>query len=388
MDNPSLSTKSIYSARESIERFGGVKLIRSIRDANQNCGAVAIVNRKNGTDVYVVEAVSRLDIGEMLKTSQSIDMARAFIGMTDQAERVKAVKSLGALNKIDTIFTLVPLLSDSNTEVASEALKALDMFTDPCLIGPLIGYLDRVAKELQPRVAASLARLTGRKDFGTDVEKWRKWFAQQWGAVEKRDTTPAEKTNLSEKDIRELVDEYNKEYKDADNIGKIDAIKRISGIRHKKVAKAISKALGHKDPMVRKAAAEALISQAEKSTTPALIKAFAFNEPFPDIQLAIIQALGANRDPRAVPVLAKDLVDPRKAELTKARIEAMGNIKDKRCIDELISFMWKTNRGNRAHRRPLQESLKKLTGRDYGNDRRAWKDWWERSKKWFRFPKD
>ncbi len=387
MDNPSLSIKSIYSARESIERFGGVKLIRSIRDANQNAGAVAIVER-NASDVYVVEAVSRLKVDELMDVQQKVAMANAILSLTDQAERVKAARDLAALKDVASVFVLIPLLCDKNAEVAREAIAGLDLIGDPCLIEPLINALDRVPAEMQALVAQTLAKLTGRKDLGADSAKWRKWLEQNQGTVAAGNEKPAEKTDLSDKEIDELVDKFNKDYRDADSIGKIDAIKSVAGVRDKRVAKALCPALGSKDPMVRKAAAEALRAQADKSATGALVAALAANEDLSDVAVAIIEALGETRDPRAVPCLTKDLYRPGQPEITTAKITALGKIKDKACIQALIDFMQRWGGGAREHGKAIRDALLALTGKDFGNDRDAWKGWWERTKNWFKFPEE
>jgi HEAT repeat protein len=391
MDNPSTSYKETYSARESIERFGGVKLIRSIRDANQNVGAVAIVERKNKKEVYVVEAVSRLNIEKIIDVQQKVSMANAFLSMSDQAERLRAVKELAVLGDISTIFILFPLLRDKNPDVAREAMRGLSLLRDPCLVEPLISYMYVVEGDMKSRIAGHLAALTGRKDLGTDHLKWRRWWEQQSGVLpEKKPVKPIVapgKTDLNEDEIDELVGNFRKQYKEADGMGKVDAIRSIAAVKHKKVAKALLSGLGSRDPMVRKAAAEALKTQADKSTTGKLVTALA-KEVQEDIKILLIEALGEIGDPRAVPAITKDLVRPGQPAVTKAKIVALGKIRDKRCIEALIDFMWKWGRGSRDFRRELHTALTTLTGKDYGNDRRAWKDWWERTKKWFRFPKE
>jgi hypothetical protein len=85
--------------------------------------------------------------------------------------------------------------------------------------------------------------------------------------------------------------------------------------------------------------------------------------------------------------VTKDLLKPGEPEVTKARIEALGNIRHTDSIQSLIDFMVRWGRGARSFRRPLQESLKKLTGQDFGRNTNAWKSWWDRNKRHFRFPR-
>jgi len=138
--------------------------------------------------------------------------------------------------------------------------------------------------------------------------------------------------------------------------------------------------------MVRQAAAHALKAQADKCATSALVKALGANEAFPEVAVAIIGALGAIGDPRGVPALTNDLFKLDRPGPTIARIEALGMIRDKRCIDALVDFICRFGRGMREYRKPLHTSLTKLTGQDYGKDKWGWKAWWDRTKKWFRFP--
>ena len=107
-----------------------------------------------------------------------------------------------------------------------------------------------------------------------------------------------------------------------------------------------------------------------------------------EVLAPIIRALGAIGDYRALPIVTKDLMRPGQPDVTKARLEALGNIRHRDSIQNLIDFMMRAGRGSRAHGKVVQDSLKKLTGLSFGRNRDAWKKWWDRKKKTFVFPRE
>ncbi|MHC4780352.1 MAG: HEAT repeat domain-containing protein, partial [Planctomycetota bacterium] len=241
--------------------------------------------------------------------------------------------------------------------------------------------------EVHEAIAATLTKITRRKDFGTDAEKWRKWYGVSGGSVTRPFEVPSEEIKLTDEEVKKLVEDFKLELKNGDSIVRIDAIRQVGRIKHTDIAKAIAKALSDKDPAVRKTAAEALAYQADKGTMKALCKYLPLNKNHPQVQAQIILALGAIGDWRALPAVTKNLMKPGEAEVTKARITALGNIRHQDSIQNLIDFMVRWGRSMKDYAKPIQESLKKLTGKDFGRNRNAWKTWWDRNKKTFRFPR-
>jgi HEAT repeat protein len=199
---------------------------------------------------------------------------------------------------------------------------------------------------------------------------------------------PAENVKLSDKEIDTLVEEFLMEVRNPDMIRRIDAIKQVGRIKHPRIAKAVDGSLADKEPSVRRTAAEVLEYQAEKGTLQALCSAAAAFKDDLELVTAITRALGAIGDYRALPTVLKDLQRPGQEDLTLAKIQALGKIRHVDSIQNLIDFLGRSGRGNRRFGKTVFESLRKLTGQDFGEDQTAWKTWWEGSKATFRFRKE
>ncbi|MHC5037348.1 MAG: HEAT repeat domain-containing protein [Planctomycetota bacterium] len=386
-DNYTIFNKASYTPAEAVKSVASVAIIKSITNPRNNAAAVAIVER-NAEEVYIIMATAAMDIGPIVAVQDDLELASAILKSDEatSADRVEFMKKLAVQKNFECSFLFMEYVCDKDPAVAKVALQGLSALADPSFVGPLILALGKAVPEIRENIAATLAKITGRKDFGTDQAKWQAWYKGAGGQVTRPFEVPSEDIELSDEEIKKLVEEFKMELKNPDAVRRIDAVRKVGRIKNSVVAKAVTKALMDKDPLVRKTAAEALEYQADKGTLKALTKALPLNKANPEVQAPIIRAIGAIGDPRAAPIVLKDLLKPGDEGVTRARIVALGNLRHPESIQGLIDFMSRWGRGARKFGKDLQASLKALTGKDFGRNRDAWRDWWDRNKKTFRFP--
>jgi HEAT repeat protein len=114
------------------------------------------------------------------------------------------------------------------------------------------------------------------------------------------------------------------------------------------------------------------------------------NEKNIETYATVIWALGQIGDPRAIPHLAKGWWSQKEKASAYAaarfKIDALGNIKDKRCIDAILDLFYAVPDGDLAPvGKNILNSLIKLTGQNLGISKRAWKDWWKKNRATFKF---
>jgi hypothetical protein len=107
---------------------------------------------------------------------------------------------------------------------------------------------------------------------------------------------------------------------------------------------------------------------------------------------ATITAIGQHASPDSIDVLLEGALAANPAKVQVARIYALGHIRDRRSVEELLELLKKTGRvrgpkGRGGAVQPLMKefatSLHVLTGEDFGNEEAAWHAWWKEHGKRF-----
>lgn len=216
--------------------------------------------------------------------------------------------------------------------------------------------------------------------------------------------TPADKA-AEAKEALKALDGWTK----MSNAEKSAAIGKVAAVGGPQVAGALAPKLHDKEPAIRKEVAAALGKLKEDRAVPALITALEVDadEKTGDVDafVAICAALGEIGDPRAIQPLVHGVLggnrrDPNWQKRADARVEALGGIRHKDAIEELLG-LWTRGaassgrsatggmRGG-ANSNPLSagiaSSLNKLTGQKL-TDQKAYHDWWKANKQSFQFKK-
>lgn len=137
------------------------------------------------------------------------------------------------------------------------------------------------------------------------------------------------------------------------------------------------------DPGVRSAATRAIARHGNPDQVPLLIERFADEDRFVRIEAA--RGLQRLHNPIAVDPLVKSLTLTKRADdynelepdVRTEAANALGQYPENRVIETLIGGLADPSL---AVNRSSLDSLRTLTGQDFGLDRRAWLDWYDASK--------
>jgi hypothetical protein len=101
-----------------------------------------------------------------------------------------------------------------------------------------------------------------------------------------------------------------------------------------------------------------------------------------ELGVQLLKAIGAHESPESIELLAGDVFDGRAEPIVEARILALGRIRDRRSVEELVGIMKK---GGRERVAPFMDELRLsllvLTGADRGTSLEEWLAWWNDNKK-------
>lgn len=203
---------------------------------------------------------------------------------------------------------------------------------------------------------------------------------------------------------KEAIRQFHAGWAHGSTAERVQAVKALAQIADPEVAQVLAAKLPEPSPLVRKEVADALAKLKEPKTIPALGTALQRElekDGSLDTLRAICQALGATNDPRAIAPLTLNLFGGNRREegwedRVKARLDALGMIRHKDAVDELIALFGRTGGGggrrmgggtNASDQRIVQTiraNLRKLTNQDHG-DQNEWRKWWRETRETFRF---
>lgn len=140
------------------------------------------------------------------------------------------------------------------------------------------------------------------------------------------------------------------------------------------------------DPGVRSAATRAIARHGNPDQVPMLIERFADDDKMVRIEAA--RGLQRLHNPVAVDPLIRSLALTKRADdynelepdVRAEAAQALGQYPENRVVESLIGALADNSL---AVNRSALESLRTLTGQDFGLDRRAWIDWYEAGKATF-----
>ncbi len=172
--------------------------------------------------------------------------------------------------------------------------------------------------------------------------------------------------------------------KGKDYLAIASTIEELGMIEDKQVVKAVAAALKSKDKLVQTAAIRALRYNPSPEALDELLKRKKDKSIIEDAELAVeyYYALGQAGDPKAIDVVSDDLFSGARGDkVARARIAALGHIRDKDSVDELMGYMVSSGGGRRGGGGPrysqdVRLALIILTGEDHGTDSVAWLGWW------------
>jgi thioredoxin-related protein len=171
---------------------------------------------------------------------------------------------------------------------------------------------------------------------------------------------------------------------------KVDAAQKLIDLKDPKVVKPLTSGLSDPSVKLKELIAPAILQLDLKNGLTPVLK-WVMKESNNKLAVKGWDAIGETGDLRAVPALEDNVLEAPSQEITRARIRALGNMRDKSVVDFLIDLPFKVKGKGRGPgggggiHKEIQTSLNKLTGQDFGDDWLGWKRWWRDAAKTFKF---
>ena len=200
---------------------------------------------------------------------------------------------------------------------------------------------------------------------------------------------PASGGILVEVAPEEAARQLREALKGQDLAAAVEAI-RDHGLRpEKEILKLLASGLKHRDALIRYESLRALRYNPSPEASKELLKAARSKKLLADPQAAVEfwMALGQKGDPKAVPLLTKNLVlhGREDEEQARARIRALGRIRHVSAVEALMDLL-------DAQRVPssileISRSLRVLTGAEFLTAE-EWRRWWAQNRRGYRVPQE
>lgn len=201
-------------------------------------------------------------------------------------------------------------------------------------------------------------------------------------ALVQQDTGP--KTSAVTKAVAEL----KQAFAGKDQAARLDALRRAIDVPHADVIKALEPALSGKQEEVLRAALETLGRMRHAQALERLLR-YAKRQrtslkKLPELNLLLIKSVGRHGSLSGLKFLTDNLFSSRDNSLIKARIVALGMIRDRKAVEAIFKQLKSTDRRRiTIVMRSVQIALARLTGRDEGTGQDRWQAWWRTvSKDW------
>ncbi|MHC5079759.1 MAG: HEAT repeat domain-containing protein, partial [Planctomycetota bacterium] len=199
--------------------------------------------------------------------------------------------------------------------------------------------------------------------------------------------SPAKVKEAGKEEVKDLAKALAKAFGSNSIVEKQEAISLAKDVGTDLAAQLLAKYIYDKDTGLE--VVKALASMGKRSATSALISALGRTKKNPQLNDAVILALGAIGDPKAVKPLSKNIWGGAGKEgwhhTARLKVRALGQIRDRTSVDELIGMTDDSRkRWGHAMRGEVLQALRKLTGQNFRTSR-EWRDWWKKNRSSFTF---
>ena len=166
---------------------------------------------------------------------------------------------------------------------------------------------------------------------------------------------------------------------------RVAVIRAAADVVDVKVIKEVASGLRDRDDAIKTATIEALRFMQHPSALDALHNTLKRDKKLrknAELHAALIRAVGQHGSPESIDLLVDNLFAGDDYGVIRARIAALGNVRDKQAVDALFRLM---KSGGRRRVQPFMKSLRLslmvLTGADQGESQDLWHSWWNNNKK-------
>ena len=190
--------------------------------------------------------------------------------------------------------------------------------------------------------------------------------------------------------IEQATEALGQAFKKGKTQERLEALEKHGSVNDPKVVDLIAKGLKDKEAAVQLAAVEALRWMPHPDALGELHGTFKRDKKLrknPALYEAYVWAIGQHGSEASIDLLVDGALASAPRKVQEARIHALGHIRSKRSVEELMDLLQKTGRGWRRGGQPMMaeisSSLHVLTGEDFGRDEETWLDWWRKNEKDF-----
>jgi hypothetical protein len=193
--------------------------------------------------------------------------------------------------------------------------------------------------------------------------------------------------------VKAAVAELTQAFAKGKSPERIEAITKNSKVVDAAVVKCIVKGLSDDDMKVQGAAIDALRYMQHPDAFTALQDLLKRDktekkiEKDVELYTKLIKAIGQHGNKASVPLLAENVFGSTEYKVAEARVLALGNIRAKESVEELIGMMRTAGREKvQPYMQTFRMSLMVLTGVDQGASQDSWTTWWNEHKGDFKVP--
>jgi hypothetical protein len=184
--------------------------------------------------------------------------------------------------------------------------------------------------------------------------------------------------------VKAAVADLDKAFKEPEARTRIQAIERNASVLDPQVIDRIARGLRDREADVKRSAIEALRGMDHAAAVKELEVAAKTEKPLredPVLYAALVRAIGQHASKTSIAVLCEDVGSLPDREVVRARILALGRIRDARSVEALIGMMRIAGPGKVDEvMEDFRLSLAVLTGVDQGASPAKWTDWWNGNK--------
>jgi len=186
--------------------------------------------------------------------------------------------------------------------------------------------------------------------------------------------------------VTRALEELSEAFSDGDSQTRLEALQNSSGVLDPDVIAFFAKAIGDRDVQVRRAALGYLGTMRHPRALDSLHSAYRKKKKSlrkdPETFVVLLESMGRHGSPDSIELLAEGALANLEFQVSKARILGLGNIRDRRAVEQLIALITKASRHQvQPHMQHVRMALMVLTGVDQGTSQDAWLHWWNKNKK-------
>lgn len=293
-------------------------------------------------------------LGESKSTS-ALPPVRAALRAEDAATRAVAAEALGAIRSRACIPLLLHATADPEAPVRAAAFRGL-------------------------------ATLTGQASLGEDADAWRRW----WAAVRDQLEIKFDFAVPTAKDpLPTLLATWTEALKRGDAAKQMEVLRALRDhpeCAHRDAQRLVLGAIESRERTVSFEACRcAAWNKMAAAVTPLVNfvkKSYGKDHDMAKVGLLALAQIG---DLKALPLITDSPWAAKDGEVFWVRIHVARYFRSAKSAEWLVSLITVADAEHIAHyAKVIAESLEHLSGETFGEDGRAWKDWWKKAKGSFR----